>query len=139
MATTSPITLGIGVLGYAGVAKAHLNALKKLHDFKWPMRWSRTREPNIAVSFCCPPNVVRIIAEMHNYVYALSPDTVWVNLYAASKLDTAWLDGSRIRLRRVPEIEFRFDEAIASQDRIEQILRDLHEEKRQRGGDDDDE
>ncbi|OFW13097.1 MAG: ribosome-binding factor A [Acidobacteria bacterium RIFCSPLOWO2_12_FULL_67_14] len=47
--------------------------------------------------------------------------------------------GSRIRLRRVPEIEFRFDEAIASQDRIEQILRDLHEEKRQRGGDEDDE
>jgi hypothetical protein len=78
----------------------YVNALKKLHDFKWPMRWSRTREPNIAVSFCCPPNVVRIIAEMHNYVYALSPDTVWVNLYAASKLDTAWLDGSRIRLRQ---------------------------------------
>jgi DUF1680 family protein len=78
----------------------YVNALKKLHDFKWPMRWSRTREPNIKVSFCCPPNVVRIIAEMHNYVYALSPDTVWVNLYAASKLDTAWLDGSRIRLRQ---------------------------------------
>ncbi|MDI1250660.1 MAG: glycoside hydrolase family 127 protein [Lacunisphaera sp.] len=78
----------------------YVNALKKLHDFKWPMRWSRTREPNIKVSFCCPPNVVRIIAEMHNYVYALSPDTVWVNLYAASKLDTAWLDGSRIKLRQ---------------------------------------
>ncbi len=46
--------------------------------------------------------------------------------------------GSRIRLRRVPELEFRFDESIAHQDRIEQILRDLHEEKRQRGTDGDD-
>ena len=36
MATTSPITLGIGVLGYAGVAKAHLNALKKLPYIFWP-------------------------------------------------------------------------------------------------------
>ena len=42
--------------------------------------------------------------------------------------------GSRLRLRRVPELEFRFDESIAHQDRIEQILRDLHEEERERRG-----
>ena len=40
--------------------------------------------------------------------------------------------GGRLRLRRVPELEFRFDESIANQDRIEQILRDLHEEEAKR-------
>ena len=40
--------------------------------------------------------------------------------------------GGRMRLRRVPELDFRFDQAVAHQDRIEQILRDLHEEERQR-------
>lgn len=45
--------------------------------------------------------------------------------------------GSRLRLRRVPELEFRFDESIAHQDRIEQILRDLHEEEAQRQKTDD--
>jgi ribosome-binding factor A len=40
--------------------------------------------------------------------------------------------GGRLQLRRVPELEFRFDESIANQDRIEQILRDLHEEEAQR-------
>jgi ribosome-binding factor A len=40
--------------------------------------------------------------------------------------------GSRLRLRRVPELEFRFDESIGHQDRIEQILRDLHAEDAQR-------
>jgi ribosome-binding factor A len=38
----------------------------------------------------------------------------------------------RLRLRRAPELEFRFDESIEHQDRIEQILRDLHEEEAQR-------
>ena len=38
----------------------------------------------------------------------------------------------KLGLRRVPEIDFRFDQAVAHQDRIEQILRDLHEEERQR-------
>ena len=45
--------------------------------------------------------------------------------------------GGRLRLRRVPEIEFRFDESIQHQDRIEQILRDLHEEEENRKHDDD--
>ena len=40
--------------------------------------------------------------------------------------------GGRLRLRRVPELEFRFDESVAHQDRIEQVLRDLHEEEAQR-------
>ncbi|MBL9190671.1 MAG: glycoside hydrolase family 127 protein [Opitutaceae bacterium] len=78
----------------------YVNALKKLHDFKWPMRWSRTRTPNIKSSFCCPPNVVRMIAQAHNYAYSLSPDAFWVNLYGASTLDTAWTDGSRIVLKQ---------------------------------------
>ena len=38
----------------------------------------------------------------------------------------------RLRLRRAPEFEFRFDETIEHQDRIERILRDLHEEDAQR-------
>lgn len=35
--------------------------------------------------------------------------------------------GSRLRLRRVPELEFRFDQSIEHQDRVERIIRDLHE------------
>ena len=40
--------------------------------------------------------------------------------------------GERLQLRRVPELEFQFDESVAHQDRVEQILRDLHEEEAQR-------
>ena len=47
--------------------------------------------------------------------------------------------GDRMRLRRVPEVDFRFDEAIGHQDRIEQILRDLHEEEAKRNIPTDDE
>jgi ribosome-binding factor A len=46
--------------------------------------------------------------------------------------------GSRLRLRRVPEFEFRFDQSVEQQDRIEQILRDLHDEERRRSSADDD-
>ena len=44
--------------------------------------------------------------------------------------------GSRVKLRRVPEIDFRFDESIAHQDRIEQILQELHKEPKPPDDDD---
>jgi ribosome-binding factor A len=37
--------------------------------------------------------------------------------------------GRRLRLKRVPELEFFFDEAVERGDRIEQILHDLSEER----------
>ncbi len=78
----------------------YVNPLRKMRDFKWSLRWSRARAPNIKASFCCPPNVVRTIAEAHNYVYTLSPETLWVHLYTANDLDTSWTNGDRIRLKQ---------------------------------------
>jgi len=40
--------------------------------------------------------------------------------------------GSRIRLRRVPELQFHFDESVETQDRIEKILIDLEAERQAR-------
>lgn len=34
--------------------------------------------------------------------------------------------GARLRLRRVPELEFLYDESIAGQDRIEQLIHEIH-------------
>ena len=51
--------------------------------------------------------------------------------------------GGRLRLRRVPELQFFFDESIERQDRIERILQDLQSERaeahdtHERAGDDD--
>lgn len=47
--------------------------------------------------------------------------------------------GRRLRLRRTPEIEFCFDHSIEQQDRIEQLLRDIHAAERPEDGPHDDE
>ena len=78
----------------------YANPLKKLGTFDWPMRWPRTRADNIPESFCCPPNVLRTISEVQNYAYALKERTLFVNLYAASELNTQWKDGDAIRLKQ---------------------------------------
>lgn len=44
--------------------------------------------------------------------------------------------GQRLQLRRVPELEFRFDESVERGDRIERIIQDLHKEERREDSDD---
>ena len=36
---------------------------------------------------------------------------------------------SRMTLRRSPEVQFIFDQSVTAQDRVEQILREIHEEE----------
>ena len=43
--------------------------------------------------------------------------------------------GQRLRLRRVPELEFFYDESIAHADRVERILHELEEERTARAAD----
>jgi ribosome-binding factor A len=38
----------------------------------------------------------------------------------------------RLTLRRAPEVKFQFDESVAAQDRIEQIIQELHVEEESR-------
>lgn len=35
--------------------------------------------------------------------------------------------GQRLRLRRVPTLEFQFDKAVETQDRVERLLQEIHE------------
>lgn len=65
----------------------------------YKLRWSRTRQPYIEC-FCCPPNAVRMIAEVNSYAYGVSDGAVWVNLFGASVLDTRLPDGARIVLEQ---------------------------------------
>ncbi|MFD2967531.1 aceric acid hydrolase [Sphingobacterium bambusae] len=66
----------------------YTNPLSFSHALPFQQRWSKKRVPYIALSNCCPPNVVRTIAEVANYAYGLSENTVWVNLYGGNVLDT---------------------------------------------------
>jgi len=79
----------------------YTNPLRVTDPMPVELRWSRTRVPYVS-SFCCPPNVLRTLAESAGYAYAKSSNAVWVNLYGASTLATK-LDGQVIQLAQETE------------------------------------
>lgn len=68
----------------------YTNPLGYSDDMPFQQRWSKDRVPYIALSDCCPPNVVRTVAEVSNYLYSLSDEGLYVHLYGGNRLTTTW-------------------------------------------------
>jgi uncharacterized protein len=75
----------------------YTNPLKKVKNLPFNLRWSGLRKANIS-SFCCPPNLVRIIAQINQYAYGASDNALWVNLYGSNTLNTQLVNGAAIQL-----------------------------------------
>jgi len=50
--------------------------------------------------FCCPPNIVRTVAQVQDYAYNISKEGVWVNLYGSNVLDINLVDGTKVKLNQ---------------------------------------
>lgn len=78
----------------------YTNPLCVAHDIPFTLRWSKEREGYISFCNCCPPNTIRTIAEISNYVYTTSNKGLWVNLYGSNTLKTKFSDGSTVKLNQ---------------------------------------
>ncbi|ANH83691.1 ATP-binding protein [Niabella ginsenosidivorans] len=76
----------------------YTNPLAAARNYPYRLRWSGGRVPYISLSNCCPPNLVRTIAEAGIYMYSLGKDGLYVNLYSGSHLKTKMPDGSELEL-----------------------------------------
>ena len=99
----------------------YVNPLRTTDPLPTELRWQHQRVPFVS-SFCCPPNLVRTIAGSVQFAYATSADTIWINLYGASELETElpgvgkvkltqeteypWNGRIRIKIKAAPEKEF---------------------------------
>lgn len=60
------------------------NMLRRAKELPYELIWGQERTEYI-LSYCCPPNLARTIAETAEYAYAVDRDGVWTGLYGANK------------------------------------------------------
>ncbi len=97
-----------------GVDFFYVNPLRNIEPLPTALRWARTRVPFVT-SFCCPPNVLRTLAEVSGMAYSRAGDELWINLYGGNRLSTE-LNGSQLTITQTTaypwdcQIEFAVDE-----------------------------
>lgn len=86
------------------------NMLQRAKKLSYELVWGQTRTEYI-MSYCCPPNLARTLAQTSEYAYATDDTGVWTGLYGAS--------GARFRLKNgasfllTQETEYPYDGRIA--------------------------
>ncbi|MEO7309944.1 MAG: glycoside hydrolase family 127 protein [Chitinophagaceae bacterium] len=79
----------------------YTNPLAADKDYPYDLRWSGGRSKYISKSNCCPPNVIRTIAEVNNYMYSIGEKGLYVNLYGGNTMATKLKGGTAIALEQV--------------------------------------
>ena len=81
----------------------YTNPLAASKDYPYDLRWSGGRQKYISKSNCCPPNVIRTIAEVNDYMYSIADEGLYINMYGGNMLNAKLKDGTVIKLEQVTE------------------------------------
>ena len=78
----------------------YTNPLAATKNLPYELRWSGGRQKYISKSNCCPPNTIRTIAEVSDYMYSIADDGLYINMYGGNKLTTTLHDGAKLKLEQ---------------------------------------
>jgi uncharacterized protein len=78
----------------------YTNPLAASKEYPYHLRWEGGRVPYISKSNCCPPNTVRTIAEVNNYMYSIGEKGLYINMYGGNVLRTELHDGTKLTLEQ---------------------------------------
>lgn len=75
------------------------NMLRRTKELDYELVWPLTRSEYI-LSYCCPPNLSRTIAQSAEYAYLVSGHTLWLGMYGSSEARISFDDGQAFTIRQ---------------------------------------
>ena len=81
------------------------NALARAKKLDFELVWPLTRAEYI-MSYCCPPNLARNLAQASEYAYTMTEDTVYTGLYGASEVQVQLENGTSFLLQQKTNYPF---------------------------------
>lgn len=77
------LNTNLASINFEGDKFFYENMLRRAKELDFELCWPLTREEYI-LSFCCPPNIARVMAEVSEYFYKISENEIYTGLYGAS-------------------------------------------------------
>ncbi len=81
------------------------NMLRRAKKLSYRLIW-RLRRAKYILSYCCPPNLARTIAQSSEYLYTVSGNRIYLGLYGASRAKVA-VDGLSFTL--IQQTQYPYD------------------------------
>ena len=103
------LNTNLAALSLDGKRFFYENMLRRAKKLDYKLIWPLTRSEYI-LSYCCPPNLARTIAQSSEYAYLTSDNSVWTGMYGASEAQVKLENGGEFTL--VQSTDYPFDGTI---------------------------
>ena len=103
------LNTNLAALSLDGKRFFYENMLRLAKKLDYKLIWPLTRSEYI-LSYCCPPNLARTIAQSSAYAYLTSDHRVWTGMYGASEAQVKLENGGEFTL--VQSTDYPFDGTI---------------------------
>ncbi len=100
------LNTNLAALSMDGKRFFYENMLRRTKELDYKLIWPLTRSEYI-LSYCCPPNLARTVAQSGEYAYTVSADTVWLGMYGANRAKICLENGAEFTL--VQQTDYPFD------------------------------
>ena len=104
------LNVNLAAISLDGQKFFYENMLRRAKELPYELCWPLERKEYIS-SFCCPPNLARIIAQSSEYAYSVTEDTVWIGLYGDNEAKVSLENASSFKI--VQKTEYPWDGRIS--------------------------
>lgn len=93
------LNVNLAAINLKGDKFFYENMLRRVNSLDYELVWPLTRKGYIE-SFCCPPNLTRLLSESSEYAYLQSDDGLWIGLYGESSADIKLKNGTEFHVEQ---------------------------------------
>ncbi len=99
------LNVNMAALSLDGKKFFYENMLRRTKKLEYEMIWPLERTEYIT-SYCCPPNLARILTQSSEYAYAESENTLWLGMYGENEASITLPGGSSFVLKQKTDYPF---------------------------------
>lgn len=103
------LNVNLAAISISGNKYFYENMLQRTKELPYELIWPLERTEYI-LSYCCPPNIARTLAQASEYFYSVSEDCVWCGMYGASEANIQLKNGVQFTLKQ--ETKYPYDGTI---------------------------
>lgn len=99
------VNVNLAAVSLDGKKFFYENALRRAKKLEYELIWPSTRSEYI-LSYCCPPNLARTVAESGEYAYCCSKGTLWLGLYGSNTAEVSLPGGARFTITQTTDYPY---------------------------------
>lgn len=100
------LNVNLAGISFDGERYFYENMLRRAKELSYELIWPLERTEYI-LSYCCPPNLARTLAQASEYAYTVSADTVWMGMYGANHAKIKLESGTELTL--IQKTQYPYD------------------------------